>query len=191
MPLVIGSKAALAVGAGRVQVGGELLEIVQGAGVWLVTATLLIAGIAGVFLPILPGHLLIVVAAIGHWWMLGDQAGVEWWTLVVLGLLLILSQVVEYLSGAVGTRWFGGSRWGAVGAVVGGLVGILFMPWGLVLGPLVGSFALEWLGAKKNVKPATVSGVGSVVGTLAGLVMKLVIALVMVVYFLVDVFWIG
>ena len=30
----------------------------------------------------------IVVAAAIHWWMLGADAGVEWWTLVVLGLLL-------------------------------------------------------------------------------------------------------
>ena len=173
------------------QVRGDVIEFLQGAGAWLVTATLLGAGLVGVFLPFLPGHLLIFIAAIGHWWMLGDDAGVEWWTLVVLGLLLILSQVAEYLSGAMGTRWFGGSRWGAAGALVGGIVGIFFVPWGLILGPLIGSFGLEWLGAKKEVKPATVSGVGSVVGTLAGLMIKLVIAVVMLAYFLVDVFWIG
>lgn len=168
-----------------------MMDFLQGTGVWLVTASLLTAGIAGVFLPFLPGHLLIFIAAIGHWWMRGEGAGVEWWTLVVLGVLLVLSQVAEYLSGAMGTRWFGGSRWGAAGALLGGIVGIFFAPWGLVLGPLVGSFVLEWQGAKKEVKPATVSGVGSVVGTLTGMLIKLVIALVMVVYFLVDVFWIG
>ena len=144
------AECALCARRGRVQVPGGLLEILQGTGVWVVTASLLVAGVAGVFLPFLPGHLLIFIAAAGHWWMLGDRAGVEWWTLVVLGLLLILSQVVEYLSGAIGTRWFGGSRWGAAGAVVGGLAGILFMPWGLVLGPLAGAFAARVAGREEG-----------------------------------------
>ena len=158
---------------------------------WMVTSMLLMTGIAGVFLPILPGHLMIVIAAVAHWTMLRGDSGVEWWTFVVLGLLLLLSQVVEYLSGAMGTKWFGGSRWGAVGAVVGGLLGLLFMPWGLFVGPLAGAFLCEWLGAKKELKPATVSGVGSVIGTLAGLMLKVVIVMVMVAYFFIDVFFIG
>jgi uncharacterized protein YqgC (DUF456 family) len=160
-------------------------------GAWILTVILLLSGLAGVFLPFLPGHLLIFVAAIVHWWILGEDAGVEWWTLVVLGVLLIFSQVAEYLSGAMGTKWFGGSRWGVGGALVGGVVGIFFMPIGLLLGPLLGAFLAEWIFAKKEIKPATVSGVGSVVGTLTGLILKLVIAVVMVIYFLVDVWWIG
>ena len=48
-----------------------------------------------------------------------------------------------------------------------------------------------WIFAKKEVKPASISGVGSVVGTLAGLVVKIVIAVLMVGYFFVDVFFIG
>ena len=168
-----------------------MAEWITGAGAWLVTASLLVAGMAGVFLPFLPGHLLIFIAAGAHWWMLGADAGVEWWTMVVLGLLLVASQVIEYLSGAVGTRWFGGSRWGAAGAVAGGLVGIFFAPFGLLLGPLIGAFLLEWILAKKKLKPATVSGVGSVIGTVGGLVVKVIIAVVMLGYFLVDVFLIG
>lgn len=166
-------------------------EWIVGTGAWFVTSCLIAAGLLGVFLPFLPGHLLIFIAAAAHWWMLGADAGVEWWTLVVLALLLVASQVVEYLSGAVGTRWFGGSRWGAAGAILGGLVGIFFAPFGLLLGPLLGAFLCEWIFAKKEIKPATVSGVGSVVGTVGGMIFKLIIALLMVVYFLLDVFLIG
>ena len=42
--------------------------------------------------------------------MLGDDSGVEWWTFVVLGVLLAVSQVLEFMSGAMGTRWFGGTK---------------------------------------------------------------------------------
>ena len=48
----------------------------------------------------------------------------------------------------------------------------------------------EFFFAKKKVKPATVSGVGSVLGTVAGLVVKVVVGVIMIVWFMVDVIWI-
>ncbi len=63
------------------------------------------------------------------------------------------------------------------------------MPFGLLLGPLIGAAGCEWLFAEKTMKPATVSGVGSVIGTVAGLGMKIVVALLMVVVFAIDLFW--
>lgn len=167
-----------------------MLAALAETGAWILTACLLLVGLAGVVLPFLPGHFVILVAAAVHWWMLGADAGVEWWTLVVLGLLFALAQVVEYVSGAVGSKWFGGSRWGMLGALVGGVVGLFFLPIGLLAGPLAGAFLAEWAVAKKEVRPATVSGVGSVVGTLGGLVVNVAIGVVMVLYFLVDVWWI-
>jgi uncharacterized protein YqgC (DUF456 family) len=156
---------------------------------WVVTVCLLIVGLVGSIIPILPGHLILILAAFSHWLMLKDS-GVEWWTFAVLTLLAIISQTLEFVSGAAGTRWFGGSRWGAAGALIGGIVGMFFFPLGLILGPLVGAFICEWAFTKKTLKPATVSGVGSVAGTLGGMLIKMVIGILMVVYFLIDVFWI-
>ena len=68
---------------------------------------------------------------------------------------------------------------------------MFFFPFGLILGPLIGAFALEKWGAKQEMKPAAVSGVGSVVGTVAGMGMKLAIGLVMIAWFFVDCFWVG
>lgn len=153
-----------------------------GAGVaWMVTICLLLLGFIGTLVPFLPGHLILFFAAVGHWLMLRDDSGVEWWTFVALGFLLVVSQVMEFMSGAIGTRWFGGTRWGAAGALIGGIVGIFFMPFGLILGPLIGSMLCEFVFAKKEVRPATVSGVGSVLGTLAGLIIKVIVGVVMIV----------
>ena len=157
---------------------------------WIVTICLLIVGFIGTLVPFLPGHLILFFAAVGHWLMLREDSGVEWWTFVVLGLLLTLSQIFEFMSGAVGTRWFGGTRWGAAGALIGGIVGMFFMPFGLILGPLIGSTLCEFVFAKKEVKPAAVSGVGSVLGTVAGLIVMVVVGVVMIVWFIVDVIWI-
>ena len=163
-----------------------------GTGVaWFVTACLLLAGLVGCVFPVLPGHLIILLAAVAHRLMLGQASGVEWWTFVVLALMLAASQAFEIFSGAAGAKWFGGTRWGAAGALVGAIVGMFFMPFGLLLGPLVGAWLFEMWFAKKDIKPAAVSGVGSVVGTVAGLAVKLAIGVAMIGWFLIDVFWIG
>ncbi len=158
---------------------------------WIVTVSLLLLGLVGSVVPFLPGHLILFFAALSHWLMLGDDSGVEWLTFTVLAVLLVVSQVLEFMSGAMGTRWFGGTRWGATGAIIGGTFGLFFMPIGLFLGPLIGAMLCEFIFAKKKVKPATASGVGSVVGTVAGLAVKVVIGVTMTLWLIVDIIWIG
>lgn len=156
------------------------------AAVWAVTICLLIIGLIGCVVPILPGHVILLVAAIVHRLALGESSGIRWWSFVVLTVLLVASQAFEFFSGAAGTKWFGGSKWGAWGALVGGIVGMFFFPFGLILGPLIGSLLFEKIFAKKENKPALVSGVGSVLGTVAGIVVKVVVGLVMSVWIVMD-----
>lgn len=159
---------------------------------WLVTSCLLLAGVIGCVIPILPGHLILLMAAVAHRLMLGAEgSGLEWWSFVLLGVLMAISQTFEMISGAAGTRWFGGTRWGAVGALVGGIAGLFFMPFGLLLGPLVGAFVFEMSFARKETQAALHSGIGSVVGTLAGMGIKIVIGTVMIVWFFLDVWFVG
>ena len=160
--------------------------------VWLVTGCLLAVGAVGCVLPFLPGHLFLFLAAVAHRLMLGAEAsGLVWWSFVILGLMMALSQALEFFSGAAGAKWFGGSRWGALGALAGGLVGMFFIPFGLLLGPLIGAMLGEVALARRTARPALVSGVGSVAGTLAGMAIKLAIGGAMVFWFFLDVLWIG
>ncbi|MEY4570759.1 MAG: hypothetical protein RLZZ398_2198 [Verrucomicrobiota bacterium] len=158
---------------------------------WLVTICLLLAGAVGCVLPVLPGHLILLIAAVAHWLMLGADSGLRWWSFLILAALMAISQTFEMLSGAAGAKWFGGTRWGALGALVGSIVGMFFLPFGLLLGPLVGAFVCEIAFAKKQSHHAAYSGVGSVVGTLAGMVFKIAVGVVMIAWFFLDVFLIG
>lgn len=158
---------------------------------WMVTGCLLVAGAVGCVLPILPGHLILFLAAVAHRLMLGTASGLQWWSFVVLGVLMAISQTFEIVSGAAGTRWFGGTRWGAAGALIGSIVGLFFLPFGLLLGPLIGAFVCEIAFARKTPRPAVVSGVGSVVGVVAGMGFKIVIGVAMIVWFFADVFLVG
>ncbi|RPJ31422.1 MAG: DUF456 domain-containing protein [Verrucomicrobiaceae bacterium] len=168
---------------------GALWGGVASAAAWLVTVCLLLAGLLGCFLPVLPGHLLLFLAAVGHRLMLGREgSGLEWWSFLILGLLMAASQALELLSGAAGAKWFGGSRWGALGALLGGLAGMFFIPIGLLVGPLAGAVCGDLAFSRRHPRPAVISGVGSVVGTLAGMAIKLAIGAAMIPWFYLGVF---
>jgi uncharacterized protein YqgC (DUF456 family) len=165
-----------------------VIDFLQGSGVWIVTGSLLIVGLVGCVLPALPGHLFILLAAIWHRLMVGPDAGIAWWGFGILILLMAISQVFEIVSGSLGTQWFGGTKWGALGALVGGIVGLFFLPFGLLIGPLVGAFGFERLFAKREIRDSAVSGVGSMVGTMVGIVVKVIIGVLMIAWFFLDVF---
>lgn len=155
-------------------------------GVWSLTTCLLIVGLIGSVVPFLPGPFLIFIAGIVHTLLL-PEAGMSMWGFVALSLGLVLSYAVDLGSGALGARWFGASRWGITGVFLGGIVGMFFAPFGLVLGPLIGGAAFELLFAKKRLQPAAKSAWVSLLGTGVGLVLRLVVALGMVAAFLLDV----
>lgn len=167
-----------------------MFDFLEGSGVWIVTGLLFVAGLVGCVVPVLPGHLLIIVGAIVYRLMTGSGAGIAWWGFAILVLLMAIAQAFEIISGSLGAKWFGGSKWGAVGALVGGVAGLFFLPFGLLVGPLVGAFAFEKAFAKKNSRDSAVSGVGSVVGTVAGMAFKIVVGVMMIAWFFVDVFWV-
>jgi uncharacterized protein YqgC (DUF456 family) len=136
--------------------------------------------------PFLPGPLLIFAAGIIHTVLL-PEAGMSVWGFVVLSLGIVLSYVIDFVSGAMGARWFGASRWGIAGVFIGGIVGMFFVPVGLILGPLLGGVSFELIFAKKRLQPAAKSAWGSLLGTGVGLVLRLIVALGMVAAFLLDV----
>lgn len=154
---------------------------------WVVMWAFLVIGLLGTLLPFLPGPLFIFLGAVVHWiWVPGTELGTP--VMVVLFLLVLLAYLVDFLASAAGARWFGSSRWGVLGVIVGGIVGIFFGLPGLLVGPLVGGFAFEVSFAKKNLQGATRSTWGVVVGTVAGLAIKIAIAVVMAALLLADLF---
>lgn len=160
--------------------------------VWTTIGALMIVGFAGTFLPIIPGTTFILFGALIHYFAFDMEAsGLAWQGLVFISLFWLLSFVVEWVSGALGAKWFGASKWGAIGAVIGGIVGIFFGLPGLIIGPLAGAFAFELLIEKKKMKPATDSTIGTLVGGLAGIAAKVVIGFAMLSWYVIDVFMVN
>lgn len=157
-------------------------------GIWLLTGSLLLVGVIGSVVPLLPGPFLIFIAGLLHTFLRPESA-MSWPGILLLTLLLVLAYVVDMAAGAVGARWFGASRWGIVGVFVGGIAGLFFAPLGFILGPILGGLLFELVFAKKRMAPAVKSTWGTVVGTGVGLVARLAISLAMVATVLVDALW--
>jgi len=146
--------------------------------VYVAVGVLLIAGLVGSFLPLLPGTPLIVLGALLYAFMTDFQTiGVG--RLLILAGVSLLAYALDYTAGALGVKKFGGSSWAVVGAVLGAVVGVFLGPIGLVLGPILGSVLGELL-RRRKLKDSLRSAFGTGVGMLLGVVAKLSLALVMV-----------
>lgn len=145
---------------------------------WVLAIALMVVGAAGVVLPALPGVPLMfagmIVAA-----SIDDFQRIGWVTLTVLGLLTILSFIVDLAASALGAKRVGASARAVWGAVLGTLVGVFFGIPGLLLGPFVGALIGE-LTVHGRIERAGRVGVATWIGLLFGTLVKLAIAFSMI-----------
>ncbi len=129
----------------------------------------LLAGLAGCILPLLPGP---PIAYLGLLLLhFTEQVTFSTTQLIIWLLLVILLQITDYIVPLMGSKYCGSSRYGTRGCLAGTLIGLCFMPWGIILGPFLGAFIGELLGGNKS-SQALKSGIGSLAGFLLGTVLK-------------------
>jgi len=144
---------------------------------YALAALLVVVGLAGVVLPALPGLPLVFVGMLIAAWA-GDFVHVGVPTLVVLGLLTLLSFVVDLWATAHGAKRVGASRKAMAGAVIGTFAGLFFAPVGLFVGPFVGALVGELLHSRELGTAAKV-GFGTWLGLVLAIVLKLGLAFAM------------
>lgn len=104
--------------------------------------------------------------------------------LIVLGTLTVLVQALDYLLPAVGAKKFGATKYGFWGAIIGMLLGIIFVPpLGIIIGAFLGAIFGEIIAGKEASK-ALKAGWGVFVGMMVGMTLKLILAGVMTFYFI-------
>lgn len=151
----------------------------------IIGGVLIILGILGCFLPVLPGPPLAYAGIlIGHF-SSGHLFSLR--TLIIYAILTILVVVIENIIQVIGTKFMGGTKYGNIGAAVGLIVGFFIYPViGLILGPFIGALLGEIIGGKKF-KEALKIAIGSFLGFLAGTFIKIALCLAMAVSYLIAV----
>lgn len=149
---------------------------------WVLAALLVSAGLAGLVLPALPGPPLIFAGLFLAAWA-EDFAYVGAGTLIVLGVLAVLTYLADLWATMFGAKRFGASKRAIIGALIGGLVGLFLGFPGVLFGPFIGAVIGE-LSAQRGLRDATRAGIGATVGLAIGVAVKLGLAFAMILIFL-------
>ena len=148
---------------------------------------LTLLGIIGSFLPILPGP---ITGWFGLLLLHSTKIVPKDWTFLGITLAIaILIWVMDYLIPAIGTKRFGGSKYGVYGTTIGLIVGLLSpIPFGILIGAFFGALIGELLYDSKDTNRAIKASLGAFIGFLASATIKFSIAIVYVILFVIK-FW--
>ncbi len=153
----------------------------------LICIILLILGMVGTILPILPGLVLSLGGVLIYKFYTGsDLSMVYIW---IFAFLTLVSIFLNYIIPAKTNRKYGGTRWGSVGSVIGTIAGMLFIPvpFGFLIGMFLGVFIGELLHDSKDRKKAVNSTKGAFIGFIYGTGFNFVVALAMFLVVLWDI----
>lgn len=135
---------------------------------------LVLGGLAGCILPMLPGPPLAYAGLLlAHF---TDNIEFSWGQLLSWLVLVIILQVLDYITPMLGSKYSGGSEHGNRGCIAGTILGLFFMPWGIVAGPFLGAVAGEMLGGR-DFPQALKAGFGTFLGVIFGVLLKLCLCL--------------
>lgn len=143
-------------------------------------------GIIGSFLPVLPGP---ITGWIGL--LLLHQSSKIAQDTSFLSITFVIALAVfllDYIIPALGTKKFGGSKYGVIGSSAGLLVGLIFLgPFGIIIGPFIGAFTGEVIN-KTPKKEALKAAFGSLIGFLSGVFLKFSVSVIFC-YKFIQIYW--
>lgn len=145
---------------------------------WVLSLLLILIGFAGLVLPAIPGAPLLFAGLFLAAWA-EDFAYVGKGTVMILGLLALLTYGVDLWATMFGAKKFGASKRAIVGALVGAVIGIFFGFPGILFGPFIGAVIGE-LSTRRGLQAAARAGLGATIGLVLGAALKIALAFSMI-----------
>lgn len=149
----------------------------------LIFSLLMLPGLAGVLIPIVPGipYMFIVALVFGAIDKFTHLTGAN---LLPLAILTFFSLIVDYGAGVLGARFGGASKKSLIAGLVGFMVGLVLLPpFGGIAGLFAGIYGYEML-LHSNRFRALKAAKGGVLGTLAGMVINALLAITFLILFI-------
>ena len=144
----------------------------------------MILGIIGCFFPIIPGPLTGWFGFIFLYQIENINSNKS--LLIITFSIALLVFIIDYIMPIIGTKLFGGSKKGVIGASFGLILGIVFLgPFGILIGPLLGALTGEMLNDNKSLKVAFKASLGTLLGLISGFFLKISVSII---FFLIYIF---
>ena len=147
----------------------------------VVGALLVLAGLIGSLIPVIPGPLLAYLGLLA----LHSTQAVEVDGLVLFAVLTLIVAGVEYFLPLYVGRKLGATRAGIYGGILGTLIGLLFMPFGLIVGPMIGALAFESM-TRRSVGDSLKASIGVFLGTIINFALRFALCVWMAYVFVVQ-----
>ena len=142
----------------------------------------LMAGLAGTFIPVLPGPTIILTGAVIHA-LLSDFKPISWLAIAILITACVIAALGQTMLTSFGTLKYGGSKYGIIGGTIGLFIGFFLpLPGGICIGAFTGALIGELYFAKKELQQAINAGFGSLLGLLASFFFEIIITFCMIIY---------
>jgi len=145
---------------------------------YLLAALLIVGGVAGAILPVLPG----IPMIFGGIWLaaaVDDYRHLGWGWLIAIGIVGAVGIALDFVSASFGAKKIGASPRALWGAGAGTVIGMFFGIPGLIVGPFAGAVVGELWSGESVLRSAHV-GVSTWVGMLVGIVAKVVLSFLMI-----------
>lgn len=149
------------------------------------SVVLLIVGIVGSVLPVLPGPPLSWLGLLLLKFVPSISFRISWTAIIVVGLFTLVVAILDNVLPIWSTKRIGGNKMVVWGAGIGFFIGFWFGPFGIILGPFIGAL-LGGLASGSHILPALKHASGAFIGFFAGIVLKF-INLGVIVYWFVKV----
>lgn len=151
----------------------------------IICLILLLLGILGTFLPVLPGLVLSFCGLLIYKY--GTDTDLPMIYIWAFGILTAVSAVLNYVIPAKTNRKYGGTRWGSIGSVIGTIVGMFLpIPLGFLIGMFAGVFIGELLHDSKDMDKALKSTKGALIGFIYGTGFSFVVGVAMFLVVVLD-----
>lgn len=145
-------------------------------------AILMLLGMLGSFLPVLPG---IPLSWLGLLVLhLTSVIAVNYTFLGITLLVTIIIFALQYAIPALGTKYLGGSKKGMFGATIGLFAGIFIpIPFAILIAPFIGAYLGEMIN-KADSRTALKAASGSFIGLLASTFMEFIVTAIFLLLFI-------
>ncbi len=152
----------------------------------IVAVLLVVIGIAGTVLPMLPGVPLVFAGLLLFAWH-GSFQQVGVFTMVIIAAIATLAWVIDFSASIITAKKFGASKYALWGAGIGALLGIAGGIVGLIIGPAIGAIIGELIShqylSKEATSKATTVGIAAGLGFVLALALKIFLVLIMLAIF--------